>query len=177
MNGAWISDMTHFLDDSGEIPLGLPPLAIFLGAIVEARSAEESAQPCALPIRCRRRPGRRPCTGSIWAALDPATRSIEWRCPVCEDHGVIAHWHDTPWDKRRGSKLPGLTSDASRAWQKVPPALRFRLLNNVFCMSCHGGASMAVVGGAIEGGELVLRGSCTKCGGDVTRVIEGAATS
>jgi hypothetical protein len=177
MRGARISDMTHFLDDSGRIPIGLPPIAKFLGAIVEASSAEESAQPCALPIRCRRRPGRRSCTGVIWAALDHATQSIDWRCSVCEDHGSISRWQSTPWDKRRGSELPGLSDDAARAWQKVPSGHRFRLLNNVFCVSCHGGTSIAVTSGAIERGELVLRGTCTRCGGEVARVIEGAAKS
>ena len=50
--------------------------------------------------------------------------------------------------------------------------IQIKILNNVWCVRCRKGSSIGNLTGKIESGMLVLRGICTKCGGDVARVIE-----
>lgn len=59
----------------------------------------------ALP--CRRRPSRRACPGLLQLVRTDLPASIEWRCPVCEDEGVISGWQRTPFDLR----APGTNHD------------------------------------------------------------------
>jgi hypothetical protein len=50
-------------------------------------------------VRCRRRPGRRPCPGIVYSVPSLENHeAIEWHCPVCGDHGVIRGWEGTLWD-------------------------------------------------------------------------------
>lgn len=63
---------------------------------------------------------------------------------------------------------------AERAWQRLDGALRGRLLNNVFCVQCLSGTSMAMENATVKGRDLVLHGTCTACGCAVTRVVEEA---
>jgi hypothetical protein len=186
MAGVWITDMTHFLDGDGRVPVEARPLVRFLGAIVKATVSRSTRAPSATLVRCRRRPGRQPCTGSILAAIEPGGE-IRWRCPVCDDQGQISNWQKTPWAQTPGVsprpsdalalEFPALTPLARRAWRKVSPSMRVRLLNNVWCASCRSNTSIAVDSGVVTGGDLVLHGRCTRCGGDVARVIEGTAGS
>jgi hypothetical protein len=64
---------------------------------------------------------------------------------------------------------------AARAWDRLAGAVRVRLLNNVFCVRCLGGTSMALTGGETAGANLVLHGTCLECGGAVARVVEDVA--
>lgn len=63
---------------------------------------------------------------------------------------------------------------AKKIWDKIPQHVRVKLLNNVWCTSCCEMRGIGHVKGEVSGGDLVLRGVCTKCGGDVARVIESA---
>jgi hypothetical protein len=183
MRSPWITDMTHFLDSTGRVPARARPIVTFLGSIVSGTSILNPGDPCVLALNCRRRPGRRPCTGRIRSWIEASTGEIQWHCPVCGDHGSISNWEDSPWDLRSpqpdrsgapAGGLLGFTKPAIRAWERVPPGNRLRLLNNVWCGKCLDGTSIALAGGFVEDGDLVLRGSCTKCGGSVARVIEEA---
>jgi hypothetical protein len=49
-------------------------------------------------LRCRRRPGRRPCTGVLSILLDESLEDLVWHCPACGDNGVIRGWEGTFWD-------------------------------------------------------------------------------
>jgi hypothetical protein len=98
MRGALITNLTHFLDERGRIaPPGGPArrLAEFLAHIV-ATMTHDLDEPLA-PIRCRRRPGRKPCPGILEAHFG-ANDEIFWQCPNCRDHGVITNWQNTFWD-------------------------------------------------------------------------------
>ena len=101
MADTWITDITHFLDDNGEM-IKEPPQARKLGehlaAIIVMASYIESEYPEKYQARCRRRPNRKPCTGEILGYIDPETDEIFWKCPKCEDRGLISNWQGTIWD-------------------------------------------------------------------------------
>lgn len=65
-----------------------------------------------------------------------------------------------------------MTGPAKKLWDEVPPNVRPKLLNNVWCTTCGTPSGIGNIKGTVEHGDLVLRGVCTKCGGSVCRVIE-----
>lgn len=64
------------------------------------------------------------------------------------------------------------TPKAKKIWEAIAGDIQIKILNNVWCVHCRKGSSIGNLTGKIESGMLVLRGICTKCGGDVARVIE-----
>lgn len=99
MPDTWITDLTHFLEDSRlhpNLPGPARRLATYLGSIVVAVTSAEPDDP--LGVRCRRRPGRRPCPGEIEGFIDPESNQIHWACLVCGDNGLIANWEHTMWN-------------------------------------------------------------------------------
>ena len=65
-----------------------------------------------------------------------------------------------------------MTPQARRRWEAIPGDIRMKILNNVWCVGCRNTTGIGEVSGKIEKGMLVLRGGCTKCGGEVARVME-----
>jgi hypothetical protein len=106
VRGSWITDIRHFLNEDGTIPKLLPPaarLADYFGSIIDAVTSQINNNIPAIStgIRCRRRPGRKRCTGEIIASLDwQNALHIKWYCPVCGDNGIISGWQETIWDRR-----------------------------------------------------------------------------
>lgn len=102
MANTWVVDMRDYLDESGGI-VGLPTparrLADHFGAIVVAMSDRTTGKVVRTHVKCRRRPGRRPCAGFLEAVIEHELRMI-WECPVCGDNGAISGWQGTPWDLR-----------------------------------------------------------------------------
>lgn len=102
MGNTWVIAMHHF-SDVREIsnPHTTPEarrIGEYFGSIVEAASTWNVVGiPKDSAIRCRRRPGHRPCPGHI-RFLREANDSIEWTCSSCDDNGVITEWKGTPWD-------------------------------------------------------------------------------
>jgi hypothetical protein len=74
--------------------------------------------------------------------------------------------------KKKPSKDGSFTPKAKKIWEAIPGDIQFKILNNVWCVHCRKESSIGNLTGKIESGMLVLRGSCTKCGGPVARVIE-----
>jgi hypothetical protein len=104
----WITNMTDYLDTDGrivEMPRRAERLAAHLGAIVVAISTEAPEALMATDVPCRRRPGRRPCPGSIQGFIASDDRRIHWICADCGDNGAISGWEGTPWDARREGPL------------------------------------------------------------------------
>ena len=103
-----ITDMTHFLDAQGNVPKQLTSrrLVQYLGAIVAAVTTESAQSSRGVHIKCRRRPGRKSCPGTILAAFEAGTNNITWHCSICEDGGLIHHWQRTLWDKGGRPELP-----------------------------------------------------------------------
>ena len=74
--------------------------------------------------------------------------------------------------KKKPSTDGSFTPKAKKIWEAIPGIIQFKILNNVWCVQCRKESSIGNLTGKIESGMLVLRGTCTKCGGDVARVIE-----
>ena len=102
MANTWVTDLTHFLDETGGFPPDIPGPALRLGeylaSIVAAATAGTPAGGQKIPIRCRRRPGRRRCPGIVSYRILSDTR-VNWACPHCGDNGFIANWQGTAWDR------------------------------------------------------------------------------
>lgn len=65
-----------------------------------------------------------------------------------------------------------LSPKAKKIWQAIPADTRLKILDNVWCVRCKDVTVIGNVSGKVESGMLVLRGVCTRCGGEVARVIE-----
>jgi len=75
--------------------------------------------------------------------------------------------------KKKKQTVDGsFTPKAKKIWEAIPGIIQFKILNNVWCVHCRKESSIGNLTGKIESGMLVLRGTCTKCGGEVARVIE-----
>lgn len=101
MADTWITDITHFLDEKGEMikePLEARRLAEYFAAIIVMASFFEPEYPPEYIVKCRRRPNRKPCLTEIAGWVDPETDDIIWICPVCQDNGIISNWRGTIWD-------------------------------------------------------------------------------
>lgn len=102
MSGTFVTDMTHFLTEDGAIaPVSgsAKRIAEFLASLVVDASSPVTSKSATTRVCCRRRPGRKRCTGTISTDLDPDTDAIIWFCPVCGDNGIIRNWQGTLWDR------------------------------------------------------------------------------
>lgn len=110
MHGTFVANLTHYLDEGGRLPDDLTgparTIAIHLGSIVAGITATGVSSPARLTVRCRRRPGRRPCPGMIVATIEPGGDEIAWICPTCGDEGLLSGWQGTIWDHRRPETSP-----------------------------------------------------------------------
>ena len=106
MGDTWITDMTDFadaLDPAAEAPRPALNIAKYFGRIVEAATAQQAREPLISQVRCRRRPGRRPCPGRIRVVIESGAGPIHWSCTHCDDNGVLSGWSGTRWDRTSGS--------------------------------------------------------------------------
>lgn len=98
MTSTYVTDLRHFLDESGEIVMKMPEearqMASFLALVVDEASHNLSPEAEELGIRCR----STGCTGQILAFAD-ADEEIIWFCPNCGHNGVIRNWRRTKWDQ------------------------------------------------------------------------------
>ena len=103
----FVSDLRQFLEIPDEALGPARMMAEELGDIVRAGTAAEAGTAWVSALPCRRRPGRRSCSGHIAVFRpDPPTR-VGSRCDSCGDEGVISGWTETngrrglPCDARR----------------------------------------------------------------------------
>ena len=102
MGNTWVTDMRHFLDESGgigEMPNRAMNLVLYFGSIVAWMTSfkDHTMQPT--NVTCRRSPRRRRCVGEICASFENDPRGIAWFCPLCDDNGFIYGWEGTIWDR------------------------------------------------------------------------------
>ena len=74
------------------------------------------------------------------------------------------------------TELTGFTKQASKFWTAIPADARAKLLANVYCTHCRSAVSIASVTGTVKRGDLLLKGTCVRCGHDVARLVEGPDT-
>ena len=101
MADTWYTDITHFLDENGEMvkePKEARKIGEYFASIVVMASFPEPDYPPEFRVLCRRRPNRKPCLTEIAGWLDPETDDVVWICPVCQDKGIISNWKGTLWD-------------------------------------------------------------------------------
>lgn len=101
----WVTDLSHFIDETGSVPTNVPGPARRLmehqtRIVAAATAAADDHDLATCAVQCRRRPGRRPCPGIIEHRLWPDER-IRWQCPHCGDNGIISNWQSTAWDRRQ----------------------------------------------------------------------------
>ena len=65
------------------------------------------------------------------------------------------------------------TPEAKKFWESIPPNIRVKLLNNVYCAHCQNTRGVGNAKMNIEKGDLIIKGMCTTCGGEVCRLVEG----
>ncbi len=76
-----------------------------------------------------------------------------------------------------GREIKKIDRLAADAFDSIDPKDRLKILNNVWCVDCRTVVGIGVVLMEVSGRDLVLKGSCTKCGGSVARVIEEVVNS
>jgi len=107
----FVSDLRHFLDLPDDAPGAARRMAEHLTLIVRAATARDGGQDWLSALPCRRRPGRRPCSGHLALLRTDVPPSIEWWCSACGDEGVISGWERSPFDLR--PRKPELVSTAA----------------------------------------------------------------
>ena len=96
----WVIDIRHWLDDSQSGP-AVPQLKSKVNKLTEIigyATSIEGGISVDSPPKCFRRPKRKPCKGLLDIQLDPASDQIYWKCPVCEDEGIVSGWKGLIWD-------------------------------------------------------------------------------
>lgn len=61
--------------------------------------------------------------------------------------------------------------NAARKWGKIPKDIQQRILENAYCSKC---SVTTITDYSLYDDEqgVLLKGTCKKCGGEVTRVVE-----
>lgn len=122
--GVWVTDLRHFLDERGQIAAALTgagrSIAEHVARIVVMTSGAARGEAVETGVRCRRRPGRVPCTGTIRASLDGKSDDVCWNCPECADRGVVSGWRGTLWD--RSETRPALKAGDAGAFGEAAAA-------------------------------------------------------
>ncbi len=108
MRETWVTDMQHYLDESGHVadmPRPALNLALFLGSIVAWMTSRDVKRIEWTNVPCRRSPRRQRCRGEIYARFDPEDGAIIWECLLCQDNGYIRGWEGSPWDRQPDNHL------------------------------------------------------------------------
>lgn len=113
---SWVTDLTDFLDETGEPPGGpAGKLAEYFGTIAMLGSLLVHGMPVHSALRCRARPRRQPCPGRLVIQVDDSAgaerRPIHWDCPACGERGRIDRWDGTLWDLSLERHLAALLED------------------------------------------------------------------
>jgi hypothetical protein len=97
MTGYYSIHLPHLLDEKGSLASlsgrGLRLALYWTEIVAQASNYDEPTT-----MRCRRRPGRRPCKGLLTIFFDVDTNDVLWFCPACDDQGRISGWEGTFWD-------------------------------------------------------------------------------
>ena len=64
--------------------------------------------------------------------------------------------------------------EAMRRFNEIPDDVKEKILSNVYCTHCQAMVRIVDFTATISRGDLLLKGKCAQCSGDVARVIEGS---
>ena len=64
------------------------------------------------------------------------------------------------------------TPKAAVLWATISKSVRERILTNVFCVKCMGSVTITNFKGDEKNGDILLKGSCAKCGHEVAHIVE-----
>ena len=96
----FISNMTHFLDETGNIPKQMPSeareLASFLALVIDTTTKNNPFTLTQTEIRCF----EKGCKGFIKSEVMKDNNDIHWVFSKCENEGRISGWKLTKWDNR-----------------------------------------------------------------------------
>jgi hypothetical protein len=95
----YISNMTHFLDETGNIPQEMPKeareLASFFALVVD--QATQKNPDASFSLHCF----NKKCNGLINCELSKDSEEIIWECSKCSNSGRISFWQGTRWDNTK----------------------------------------------------------------------------
>lgn len=149
----YVSDLTHWLDEDGMLPMGMPKefyaLVNYHGAIVRASSSHPGSTQLCSAVACRRRPGRKPC-GSTLTIINRPDHVIHWVCPGCGEQGYISNWQGTIYDLSGAAE-----SDPTLRLTVLVTAEEHELLSGIITCSQE---EDAIISGAMStpGGVLLI---------------------
>jgi len=90
--------MSHFVDETGNIPKHIPKeareLASFLALVIDAVTKVDSGT---YEVRCF----IDKCDGKIESHFSPDRETILWKCLKCDNGGEISGWKGTKWDNSK----------------------------------------------------------------------------
>ena len=75
-----------------EIPNAALRMAELIDGIISAASCCPEGVAIETGLRCRRRPGRRPCAGYLQVTRLDAANEVGWACSICSAHGTVVNW-------------------------------------------------------------------------------------
>ncbi len=105
---AYIMNLTHYLDETGNIPKDIPASArrmgSFLALMVDevTRHYPHASSGIDTSLTCL----KKSCKGKLIAALDNDASPVCWYCLDCGDTGTISHWQNTRWDNTKSVIQP-----------------------------------------------------------------------
>ena len=100
---AYITNLTHFLDNTGNIPKSIPKearnLANFLALVVDevTRCFPRTDKGIETSIKCF----KPTCTTNVIGTLDIYDSPVRWHCPNCGNTGTISNWQNLKWDNTK----------------------------------------------------------------------------
>ena len=96
----YISNMQHFIDETGNIPKQMPKeareLASFFALVIDATTKNSPFTLTQTDIRCF----EKGCHGLIKSEVLKESNEIHWVCSKCKNEGRISGWKLTKWDNR-----------------------------------------------------------------------------
>jgi hypothetical protein len=95
----YFTNLTHFLDNKGDIPETISKqvreLLTCFAAIVEYSTCFRPLTFTPTDVNCF----KNGCQGVVKSAIRPSNNEIAWYCPTCKSSGFISNWQKTKWDK------------------------------------------------------------------------------
>jgi hypothetical protein len=94
-------------------------------------------------------------------------RTDLFHCKICKSFVRRENWIKGGMFQTEDTFTP----EAKNIWCTIPGDAQIKILNTVWCTRCRSLAGITEITAKVDSGMLVLTGKCTRCGGDVARVI------